>query len=43
MEFDNLSTISQIATSLATLGVAVFLASQLRLEYRDLSIPTYIS
>ena len=35
MEFDNLSTISQIATGLATLAVAVFLASQLRLQHKD--------
>jgi len=35
MEFDNLSTISQITTSLATLAVAVFLASQLRLQHKD--------
>ena len=35
MEWDQLAIIAQIATGIATLAVAIFLASQLRIQHKD--------
>ena len=37
---DYVAVIAQIATGVATLAVAIFLASQLRLQHRDLAEST---
>ena len=38
--FDYISIVAQIATGIATLAVAVFLASQLKLQHRDSLVAT---
>ena len=35
MDWEQLTIIAQIATGVATLAVAVFLASQLRIQHKD--------